>query len=122
MQDNLLYNQLKQIALDNKYTKVQFDTLKKEQIADLLKKSVDDKDWSGGNEGFFTNLKAGIVQKLEEQEDKTDEQFIKDQLISGQRLALKNRFPKAETERMLLYGKKVVVIWLDGKPDWEAEE
>jgi len=111
------YKQLEQIAKDNNYTVEQLQSLTKAQVADLLGLEPDAAFWSGGNEGFFINLKANLVQELEQRDDAA----YKQALIAKVDAFLKEKFPNYEIKITRYDGRKVT-IWLDGKPHSELVE
>jgi len=107
MRDHPLYKNLRQIALDGDYTVAKIKRATKEQVAELLALDVDAAFWSGGNIGFFENLKLNLAQELQEMDNAADEQTLKG--------LLKAMFPDAVIERDHSERDPCVKVFYKGK-------
>ena len=112
MQINQLYQQLKEIALDDNLTVGQAESLTKQQVANLLGLDVDASFWSGPNIGFWVNLKANAVKYLKQKKFEADKQFIINALNIP---AFNSRFPDVDFESDET--EKVLKIWFYGRPE-----
>jgi len=114
---HFLYQKLKQYAIDHNLTAGDVVNASKQQVANILGKDVNAPFWSGGNEGFYVNLKANLVQELEQRGDAAYRQA----LIAKVDTFLKEKFPNYEMEITRHDGRKIT-IWLDGKTHPELIE
>ena len=105
-----LNSQLLQIAVDNNYSPQQVRDATKTQVAGLLGVSVSDPEWTGGNIGFFENLKENIAREIEDK--------IITPKIGSIRTAIESVFPNAEYT--VKKRRRVVTVYLDGKPEVEV--
>lgn len=111
MQNNVIYKQFEQVAIDGNFTIAQVQNATKTQIANLLrvsKNSLIDR--------FIQNMKNTLVARLRRRDDETDRQFLINQLEGSARTAFRIRFPDAEVEKKRDDGKRIIIIHLDGKP------
>ncbi len=107
MQDfETLINQLLQIAIDNNYTPKEVRDATKAQVAGLLGVSASNPKWTGGNIGFFNNLKETIARQLEIN--------IKQVKFAKVKPAIATEFEDVEYD--VNYRKGKVVAYLNGKP------
>jgi len=93
-------------ATDNKYTPEQVRSATKTQIASLLSIGEVDPAWSGGNIGFFYNLKENVARLLEAEIFKPKAAQIESDIRAV--------FPDAEFTAKRR--QRIVIVYLDGKP------
>ncbi len=91
----------------------------KDQVANILGVDVNDPRWSGGNKGLWINLKANILQKMQQDIDAADEQTLRDLVDVPGFIA---KFPDFEIDRGELDNKRYIRIWLEGAPEIPVEE
>lgn len=108
MENNSLYKQLKQIALDGEYAISQIKDATAEQIEGLL-------GVSNLKSAFIENMRRSLVSDLQARDDETILADFKGQLTGGARTWLLNHFPDAAFERGRDSGKPFVKVWLEGK-------
>lgn len=104
MKNHPLYKKLKQIALDGNYTIEQIQNAGFDQIAELL-------ETRSFSLAFLNNMKRGIIDALQNRDDETAMQSLKQQAKSW----LDANFPGWEAERGREGDKPFVTIWLKGK-------
>ena len=99
-----LHSKLLEIAIDNNYTPEQVHNVTKKQVAGLLSESVAAAFWTGGNLGFFINLRENIAREIEYN--------IITPKISAIRTAIELVFPDAEY--IVKKRQRKVIVYLDG--------
>ena len=109
MQNNALYLQLKQAAINGGYTIGQAEDITKAQMESIVGTSISD--------NFYANMKAVLVGHITDEAEEIELSGLKNQLIGGNRQWLLNHFPNAEIDRGKESEKKYIKIWLDGKPE-----
>ncbi len=88
MQDRAEYIKFKEYALDNKLSTIDVRNMTKQQAAAVIDISPDAAFWSGGNIGFFINLRENIAREVEDN--------IITPKIGSIRSAIEAVFPDAE--------------------------
>ena len=111
MRESQLYKQFKQTVLDSNYTVAQVCDAEKQQVTDLLGSEISDE--------FFENMKSCLVGELQGQVDENALQGVKNQLAGGGRKRLETNFPAAEFELAKEFDKRVIKVWLEGRPETE---
>ena len=114
MDYNQAYNTLKQVVVDNSFSLSQVQATTKEQIAVMLGVNITDTFWSGGNEGFYINLKRNIEIEMQDGLEQSDLGFLREQIEGGARTAMRTRFPDFEIRHRKSGGYRVLEIHLDG--------
>ena len=106
MRNHPLYKQLKQIVLDNNYTIEQIQQMGFNEAAQLL----GTRDFT---ETFLNNMKRGLVDTVQERDDKADFQKVRQRLKTW----LDDTFPDWQIERGQEGIRPYIKIWLKGKPN-----
>ena len=119
MKYKIVYNQLLQKVENKGWTIKQVQDATKKQVANILNLNENSAFWSGGNKGFFINLKLNICQELQRQQNENDKQYLSNRVNMA---TVRQRFPDIEFEFREIDSKRCVCVWLDGKPEIEDIE
>ena len=119
MKYDTAYNYLIQEIEASGTSLLTFKAFTKQQIATILGVGEKDPFWSGGNIGFWVNLKRNIETKMLDDLDQADQVFLSDQIEGGARTAMRSRFPNFQLVRRKSGDHRIIEIHLDGLP---AEE
>ncbi len=106
---NVVYEKLKEITEANSFTTLQIHNVTKEQFAAAA--GIDVERFS---DGMFVNAKAKLLREVERTKWQAALDGLKDQLIGGNRVWLKNNFPNVEFA--VDHRSKTVTIFFEGKP------
>ncbi len=106
---NVVYEKLKEIAEANGLTDTQIENATKEQFAAQIGIGADRIP-----DGAFINAKARLLQDMERAKWQAALDGLKDQLIGGNRVWLKNNFP--DVEFAVNHRSKTVTIFFEGRP------
>ena len=109
MQDSQEYIKFKEYASVNTLSADDVRNTTKQQAAAVIGIAPDAGLWSGGNEGFFTNLKENIAMEIEIDRFDTDYGLIE--------TAVKKLFPQAGC--IVNKRKRMITMFLDGLPETE---
>jgi hypothetical protein len=110
MKNHLLYEKLKQTALDDNYTIEQVQGLDFNAAAELF-------GTRSFSNTFFGNMKLELIAEMQNQQDESDKQLFQAKVES-----LRNQFPDFEVERGRQDNKLYVTIWPKGKPEIVRED
>jgi hypothetical protein len=114
IQDNPLYVQVKQYALNNNLTSEQIRIATKTQMATVLNRGEREKFWDGNNEGFFTALRDNLYFELKGKEKDAIVNMLKNILLQVD--WFKDNFPNADFDKGEERERDYIKIWLNGRP------
>jgi len=112
---NIIYEKLKAVAIDGELTSERVADTTKAQAAAMMNVDAD-----CVNDRVFEVAKKAVLRKLECRKWQKVLSDLKAQLVGGDRVWLKNNFPKAEFE--MNHRTKIVRIYLEGKSTAEEVE
>ncbi len=106
---NIVYEKLKEIAEVGSFTTLQIHNAKKEQFASQIGVNADRIP-----DGMFANAKAKLLREYERAKWQAVLDGLKEQLIGGNRVWLKDNFP--DVEFAINHWSKTVTIFFEGIP------
>ena len=108
MRNNPDFLKLQKVVEDKGYSAEQIEVLTPNQIKQML----DTEHLTCVN-----GLKQLLIKELRAKQADAELEDFKYQLLGGNRVWFRSHFPDAEFSRDKEFGKKRIVIWLDGKPE-----